>query len=310
MSVSDEKSMPDEKDWHELTEEDILKANREKYEDDHIVSFYDEEIPGQAYEYLEHEVCFRVLADHFKQTGKTAWSAIDVCGGAGKAAFMLHQCGCSDIVLLDAAPKMLEIAQRKINSEQIKGIDVILDDAIAYLKNTERVFDVIIFSSAIHHFKDPSGLLLLAFERLSPDGVVITLGDPSRLISSRRYQRAVSSYLFLTSGDHRKHVIRTLPARLKGTYEAPDYRDPAEYQAHKGIDDFKLKQHLHEQGIRALVHFRYPAGGSQLLTRLMPYIGLTWALGMVCTREDRPALASRLKQALAAQLPYKIKFYE
>ncbi|MGE5372002.1 MAG: class I SAM-dependent methyltransferase [Solirubrobacterales bacterium] len=300
---------PAEKDWHELSEADILIANIQKYDDDHIVSFYDDEQPGQAYEYLEHAVTFKVVTDYLRKKGKKDLTAIDVCGGAGKAAFMLHDCGVKDIVLLDSAQKMLDIASRKISQNQIEGIVPLQEDALGYLENTERTFDILVFSSAIHHFKDPANLLDLGFKRLAPGGVLITLGDPTRVVSSSRYLNAVDFFLFLTHRDQRKVILKSIPARITGTYRPPEYKDPAEYQAFLGIEDHGLKNSLVSRGMKPLIHFRYPAAPSPILTRIMPYLGLNWAMGMVLAQENNPELSTLLRQAVRRDLPYKVTVY-
>lgn len=291
--------------WDDLTEEEILTANIKKYADDDIVKFYDEETGGADLEYLEHEIIFPLVVKHLRRQPDSVLSAIDVCGGAGKAAFILERCGGCETVLLDSAEKMLEIADRKIAREKIKTVTPVLDDALRYLKTTEKVFDVVVFSSAIHHFKDPVQLISLAFDKLSPRGVMVILGEPTRMVSSGKYKRIVSTYGFFTSSDARRGFFKSIPDRLKGRYKAPDYRDPAEYQAHLGIDDISLRSSLSDLNMNVMLHFNYPAAPSNVV-RFLPYLGLNWVMGMVVTREPDHELKKQLEQALIRNLPYKI----
>lgn len=291
--------------WDDLTEEEILKANIKKYADDEIVKFYDEESGGADLEYLEHEIIFPLVVKYLRKQPDSVLSTIDVCGGAGKAAFILERCGGCDTVLLDSAEKMLEIAERKIAREQIKTVSPVLDDALRYLNTTEKMFDVIVFSSAIHHFKDPVQLINLAFNRLTPQGVMVILGEPTKMVSSGRYKRIVSTYGFFSSSDTRREFFKSIPTRLKGGYKSPDYRDPAEYQAHLGIDDVSLRSNLSTLNMNVMLHFNYPAAPRNVV-RFLPYLGLNWVMGMVVTREPDADLKMQIEQALLQKLPYRI----
>ena len=295
-----------EKDWSELTEEDILWANIKKYENEEVVKFYDDENGAGDIQYLEHEIIFPIVIDHLWQSKGRELKAIDVCGGAGKAAFILAKCGKCQTVLLDSADKMLDIARRKIAKEGITSVQPLRDDALSYLKNTSEIFDLVVFSSAIHHFKEPANLIGLAFSRLAEEGVIVILGEPHRLVSSKRYKRAFALYAFLTHAESRREFLRSLPKRIAGTYQPPDYRDPAEYHAHIGIDDAALKRDLIKQGMEVLVHFHYPAGGPPHIVRLQPYLGLNWVLGMVVSRRPDGQLKTAIENALKKKLPYRI----
>lgn len=291
--------------WDDLTEAEILQANIKKYADDEIVKFYDEENGGADLEYLEHEIIFPLVVKYLQAQQDKTLTAIDVCGGAGKAAFILQRCGGCETVLLDSAEKMLEIADRKIAREQIKDVTPVLDDALKYLDDTETMFDIIVFSSAIHHFKDPLQLVNLAFDKLTPQGIMVILGEPTKMVSSAKYRRIVSTYGFFSSAETRREFYKSIPARLKGNHKSPDYRDPAEYQAHLGIDDVELSLSLTALDMNVLLHFNYPAAPSNVV-RFLPYLGLNWVMGMVVTREHDRELRRQLEQALNKGLPYKI----
>lgn len=294
------------KEWHELTEEDILQANIKKYEDETVVGHYDdEEQVGVSYDFLEQDTIFPVLTRYLSEKKSTTLSAIDVCGGAGRAAFTLHRCGGCNVVLLDTSEKMLEIAQRTIDKHKIESVTLVQEDAIAFLRDGKETFDIIAFSSAIHHFKDPFNLVELAYNRLGPDGVMVIVGEPNTLIGSKKYKRVVGFYAVLTSPDYRKQFIQSIPERIKGSYTAPDYREVAEYHAHIGIDDMALRKQMEQAGMSVLTHIRYPAG-PRIATRILPILGLNWVMGMVVGKNKDSVLSQQLEKALREEIPYKI----
>lgn len=297
------------KEWHELTDEEILWANIKKYEDDEVIRLYDDDDQiGVNYEFLEQETIFPVLTRHLAEKCGTPLSAIDVCGGAGKSSFILDRCGGCSIILLDSSQKMLELAQSKMRRYNVTSIEPVQADAISYLSSDVGPFDIMIFSSAIHHFKDPFNLLHLAFQRLSPHGQLVIVGEPNRIVSSPRYQRLLNLYAFFVSAEHRRQLIRSIPERIKGTYVPPDYRDPAEYHAHIGIDDHALRRQMEAAGMYINLHIRYPAG-PRFATRILPLLGLNWVMGMVVARQPDPALTEQLKKALKTELPYRVQFF-
>ncbi|MGE5416107.1 MAG: class I SAM-dependent methyltransferase [Acidobacteriota bacterium] len=294
------------KDWHELTEEDILQANIKKYEDESVVGHYDDEDQvGVSYDFLEQDTIFPLLTRYLSEKKSSTLSAIDVCGGAGRAAFTLHRCGGCNVVLLDTSEKMLEIAQRTIDKHKIDSVTLVQEDALAYLRDGTDQFDIIAFSSAIHHFKDPFSLVQLAYDRLSPDGVMVIVGEPNTLIGSKKYKRVVGFYAVLTSSDYRKQFIQSIPERIKGTYTAPDYREVAEYHAHIGIDDMALRKKMESEGMSLLLHIRYPAG-PRIATRILPLLGLNWVMGMVVAKKKDPELSKQLETAMREEIPYRI----
>lgn len=299
------------KKWAQVTEEEILNANITKYNDDKIVQFYSD-FEEPQYSYYEYEVIFKAVIDVLKSTLGRAVKAVDMCGGAGKAAFTLKKCDplCS-ITLVDVSPKMLEIAQRRALQQGIKDIEIVERDAFNFLAEAIE-FDLIIFSSAVHHFKDPQKLLCTAASKLSPGGMIVTIADPNILIKSRRYKLIE---FMLTNKESKKRTLNRLlkrlgAARTKKPVDGSYACDIAEYQTFTGIDDIKLSYQLARQGLYPLVHLRYPAG-EPFLVKLMPLLGLSWAFSLILrpdNHENNIEVASHLRKQIHRDLPFKPKF--
>lgn len=292
------------KRWEECTEEDILQANIEKYDSEHIVNFY-KDFEEPRYSYIEYNIIFKAVTDMLEKTIDHSLRAVDLCGGAGKAAFVLKSCApdCK-VKLVDLSAKMLAIAQERMAKNNIAGIDVVQTDAFSFL-GSEGEYDLIVLSSAIHHFKEPLGLLKSAADRLSANGIIITIADPTTITKSRRYQ----IFRFLAAGSkHKKQMIKQMFSTDSGAGNA-DF-DMAEYQTYTGIDDLELARGVRNIGLSPLLHLRYPAG-EPYMVKIMPYLGLCWAFSMVLGKSENQAptaVVDKLKRDIKREMPFRFKY--
>lgn len=292
------------KRWEECTEEDILQANIEKYDSEHIVNFY-KDFEEPRYAYIEYNVIFKAVTNMLEKRIDRSLQAVDLCGGAGKAAFVLKSCSpdCR-VTLVDLSEKMLEIAQERIDRNKIEGIDVVLADAFSFLES-EGEYDLIVFSSAVHHFKEPLNLLQSAAARLSKNGVIITIADPTTITKSRRYQ----FFRFLAANSqHKKEIIRQM--FFGSNKDSNSDFDMAEYQTYTGINDRELAREVRDIGLSPLVHLRYPAG-EPYMVKIMPYLGLCWAFSMVLGKSENHVpeeMVDQLKQEIKEEMPFKFKY--
>ncbi|MBO8159865.1 class I SAM-dependent methyltransferase [Thermosyntropha sp.] len=290
------------KAWEHYSEEEVLEANKLKYGNEAIVQFY-EDFEESKYSYREYDVVFSAVVDMLMPHLSGSLRAVDICGGAGKGAFTIKKC-CpkAEITLVDLSEKMLGVARKRAAKEGFNDIKMVLSDAYTFL-NGNKEYDIIIFSSAVHHFKDPVKLLETAARSLSPRGVIITIADPNRLKSTRRYK----FFEFLaTDKTNKKTIIKNLLKNGFKGKDKPDIFDVAEYQAYYGIDDLKLRKDLEESGLNALAHIRYPAGESYL-TKIMPYFGLFWAFSFILTPNDKyKGKEWELKHRIKRSMPFAV----
>lgn len=292
--------------WEDCTEEDILQANIEKYDNNHIVDFY-KGLEEPRYAYIEYEVVFKAVTEMLEKKIGRSLQAVDLCGGAGRAAFVLRACSpdCR-VALVDLSEKMLAIARDRMSKQNIEGIDLIQADAFSFLDSADK-YDLIVLSSAIHHFKEPLNLLQSAAARLSENGIIITIADPTTMIKSKRYE--IFRFL-IASGYHKKEIIKQMFSRSNKD-SSLDF-DMAEYQTYMGMDDQELVRNVRDIGLSPLVHFRYPAGGELGKIRIMSYFGLYWAFGLILGKSGNyvPEEIDRLKQEIKEEMPYKFKYME
>lgn len=298
--------------YWEYSEEDILKANRVKYNDQNILKFY-EDYEEPSYSYQEYDVVLGTIMDVLKKKSEPV-RAVDMCGGAGKAAFVIRRLNPgAQVILVDLAEKMLEIARRHMAFQNISDIEIIEANAFSFLEE-DREFDLIVFSSAVHHFRNPVKLLYAAAQKLSDHGFIVTMADPTTMIKTTRFN--VFNFL-ITNWDSKKIMVRQSWEKhinLRNSEVAASSEgdfDVAEFQTYLGIDDLKLKQDLAVVGVKPLVHMHYPAGGSTLITRIMGMIGMRWAYSMVLYRDanqDYRRLECDVKTSIKQRLPFKISY--
>jgi len=297
------------KKWVQVTEADILKANINKYNDDNVINFYNN-FEDTKYTYIEYEVILKAAMDGLSKSLGRNIKAVDMCGGAGKAAFTMKQCNpASDVSLVDLSEKMLSIAHQRMVKEGVGEISIIHADAFSFLDTAEQ-YDLMVFSSAIHHFKDPIKLLAAAAARLSPQGLIIIIAEPTTIVTTRRFK--LVTFIF-GHKEYKYAVIKRWAKKIlspSDTAADDELVDIAEYQAYAGIDDRALSYQLNSAGLYPLVHLRYPAGEPFML-KIMPYIGLNWSFSLIMRKGQYPddsSLSSELQGRIKAELPFKIDF--
>ena len=206
--------------------------------------------------------------------------ALDACGGSGSVSLMLLRKG-AKVTLADISSDLINIFQGKCRGLGYKP-EVVCTEIAAFLSDSSRTFDLIVFSAALHHLENIEGVLTLAFERLAPGGLLLTLFDPtdrSQLRAVTRIIQRVDYYAFkiLHQGtDLPKAVGRRLRRIFAGVsadkkadvaLDASTMGMLAEYHVEKGIDDKKLVTLLGQVGYEVVQHDRYAGGRTGWMRR-------------------------------------------
>jgi ubiquinone/menaquinone biosynthesis C-methylase UbiE len=295
------------KKWHEYSEDEILQANIEKYQRDDIVKFY-EDFEEPRYTYIEYQIILAAVLKALREKLGRPVRAVDMCGGAGKAAFVIKSIQPdSEVSLVDLSDKMLNVARQRAAKLGLEDLNIVEADAFSFLEQDVE-YDLFVYSSALHHFKDPVNLLKVSADRMNPKGMIVTIADPTTLIKSRRYR----FFQFLaTKRDVKLHLVKQcFQRRVKKAATADEEFDVAEYQTYTGIDDHQLCRDLASIDLYPLLHLRYPAG-EPYMTKIMPYLGLCWAFStVIClSPDDYQANVELMKQEIKSQLPFRIRFF-
>lgn len=155
-------------------------------------------------EYADYRSSGEFLSRYTAEVGRdldrlTPGAALDCCAGHGLLSRILLDRGYT-VTAVDVSPEMLD---------RIEGVEKIEADVIAFLRDTDRRFDLIVFGSALHHLWDYAEAVALAVERLNPGGAVYVVAEPIRQRSAAG--RAVREFEFVWRKLHR-HPGDVLPA--------------------------------------------------------------------------------------------------
>ncbi|NTW01024.1 MAG: class I SAM-dependent methyltransferase [Oscillochloris sp.] len=207
----------------------------------------------------------------------SAIHALDACGGSGNVSLKMLRRGVG-IVTCDISVDLLRIFQARCDAEGLTS-SIVCSEIGDFLLTHPGCFDLIIFSSALHHLEDVHGVLDLAYRCLAPGGVIYTSFDPTawrnegeRLIVYLDYvafkiHRQPGDLLAALSRRARRALAR---ATSKGQVEITEANLGilAEYHVAKGIDDMTLVARLRERGAELIRHER-EVGGRYGVTRAL-----------------------------------------
>jgi 2-polyprenyl-3-methyl-5-hydroxy-6-metoxy-1,4-benzoquinol methylase len=220
--------------------------------------------------------------------GREPIAALDACGGSGNASMMLFDQGVEPLTV-DVSPEMLALFEAKARGRghaprtAVAEIEPFLQGA--------QPFDLIVFSSALHHLEDPIHTAELAMDRLNPGGVLITAFDPVRLPRLGLLIRRIDYVLYVILSQPRR-VPGLIARRLKRApnehehghehmHTNPAIGELAERHAATGIDDKALVAALERRGCRVVVHDRYDGARLRATRALNRRLGLAGNFGMV-----------------------------
>jgi ubiquinone/menaquinone biosynthesis C-methylase UbiE len=205
-------------------------------------------------------------------------TALDACGGSGNVALKLLERGIQ-VTLCDVSEDLLMIFLGKLQSDHPIP-HAVCSEIASFLADTSTTYDIIIFSSALHHLENIESVLLLAYERLKPGGVLLTVFDPTSrhtiklateiLLRIDYIMFKVCSQPSDLSDAVMRRIRRTLlnSSRDKHTLDirSENLGVLAEYHVDYGIDDLALVQFLKSFNIPVVKHERY-AGGRYAIIR-------------------------------------------
>ena len=210
--------------------------------------------------------------------------ALDACGGTGNAAVELLDLGC-DVTLVDVSREMTTIFRDRLEGgERARSI---VGDVADFLQESHEPWDLIVFSSALHHLSNPGNTVLLALSRLSEGGLLVTVADPTEKVRSRAF-RAISLLDRIVFG-LRKRPLKTLStiwdklSHSSGAGSEPAIADGrlAEYHARTGIDDQAILRKLEGSGYHALHHQNYSGGYNVAVQQLYRTLRMRTSFSMV-----------------------------
>lgn len=212
--------------------------------------------------------------------------ALDACGGTGNIALKLLHRGVRTAVI-DVSQDQLDILQSKCREAGFTA-DVSCSEIGEFLAKSPEEFDLIVFSSALHHLEDVLGVLKLSSEALKPGGLLFTIHDPTPAEEMTRLTRVILrldyfSFVCLENLSDLPAAIGRRVWRMMQGAKASRREDMeistatvgvlAEYHVNFGLDDREIVRQLETMGLRVIWHKRRAGGRYGLTRRIVQLLG-------------------------------------
>jgi SAM-dependent methyltransferase len=175
---------------------------------------------------------------------------------------------------------MLEISKGKVASHGYKA-EFVNDSIEHFLANSGRVFDVITFSSVLHHLYTPLNVVNDIAARVKAGGFFYSNFDPvlpsSRFLTTCFYN--LDTILAKMQSD-RRDFLPGIGRRLRKFFIARDSDhsraiaspgDLAEYHARVGLDDVCIEKQLEQYGF-VVERVRYPSARTKFMQKMNRYL--------------------------------------
>lgn len=187
---------------------------------------------------------------------------LDACGGSGNAALKILELG-MEVWLCDQSQNLINIFEKKCRE---KGYEChfILSEIGQYLETTHDAYDLIIFSSALHHLHDYEGILRLALKRLNNNGMIFTCFDPVKWEFPAKQIVKIEYIVFKLLNDFSdffpaayrriRKIFSYQQEKENRSVKEDNLGELAEFHIDKGMDDDILVDQLKLHGAEIIWH--------------------------------------------------------
>src|SRR6266481_3625304 len=201
---------------------------------------------------------------------------LDCGGGTGNFALKMLARG-SRVTVVDASEKMLAVLEQKARAAG-HSPRLVHSSIERFLEKTSVRFDVVAFTSVLHHLYDYRSVVQQAASALRPGGIFYSSHDPvvpKQAALTRAFNTldiAVGKLMFdpadILPGIGRRFLKLLSPANSLFQRTLLTDGDLAEYHAGTGVDDAEIIRVLQRNGCSTVQYLRYPAGRTQALHSL------------------------------------------
>lgn len=215
------------------------------------------------------------IASHFAALGKRP-SCLECGGGTGNLTLKMCKRGWT-VTVVDVSEKMLDLLREKA---RVQGFSprLIHSPIEQFLEDTQEKYDLVAFSSVLHHLYSYESVVERSVQRLRPGGVFYSNYDPLAP-RSRFWTRAFNS-LDITIAKvlfdprdvlpgirrrFRKLFLRNDPKFGRAVFSAGDL---AEFHVPTGVDDQQILRILRANGFSIVEHRRFATGRTKVVRSL------------------------------------------
>ena len=257
----------------------VIRANRDSYRQ--FVGKYDD-YDGQGF-----DACLKAIITADLSTIGSSLVALgsrvrclDCGGGTGNLAIAMLDRGW-EVTAVDVSAEMLDLLEKKARAKS-HFLSLAKCSIEEFLQTTREVYDVVGFSSVLHHLYSYTSVVERAASCIRTGGFFYSICDPApprypfwtQVFSS--LDIALAKILFdpkdVLPGLWRR--IRKLFSRRDPMFGRPVITagDVAEYHVRAGVDDERILQLLQDCGFAILEHVRFITGRTAAIRSLNRYL--------------------------------------
>lgn len=198
----------------------------------------------------------------------SALHCLDCGGGTGNFAMELLDRGWN-VTVVDISAEMLRLLGTKARSKG-HSPTLIHSSIEQFLRSTHDLYDLVGFSSVLHHLYSYVSVLQTAASRIRPGGFLYSICDP---VAPRhpRWTRTLDSLdiALAKAFFDRADILPGIGRRIRKLFMRKDAMfnravagagDIAEHHVRTGVDDEQVLQLLRERGFAVLEHARFATG--------------------------------------------------
>jgi 2-polyprenyl-3-methyl-5-hydroxy-6-metoxy-1,4-benzoquinol methylase len=222
---------------------------------------------------------------------------LDCGGGSGNLTLKMLKRGWR-VTVVDVSPEMLEISKAKVQAHGYVA-EFVNDSVEHFLSSCLQNYDVVTFSSVLHHLYSPQEVVKEVASRIKPGGFFYSNFDPaspsSRLFATWFYNfDTILAKILMDRRDFLPGIVRRFRKLTNARDEAHgrvvvSAGDLAEYHARNGLDDKSLADTLRGLGFSVSVE-RYPVGRTKLALWCNRYLRALSSFKMLARRGSIPSL--------------------
>ena len=294
MRTDAEQSLMTSTNSAETMRDQVILANKEFYR--HIAQKYDDYEACASDPFFQDwiEDDLKIVETKLVRRGD-AVRCLDCGGGTGNVTLKMLRRGWH-VTVVDVSADMLKVLERKVHSAGANA--TFLNESVEFFfSRCQDDFDVICFSSVLHHLHSPLNAVKTAAQSVSPQGFFYSIFDPVPPVS----QSAANCFSALDTliakllhdrVDFFPGLVRRL-RKLIAPHDATHERavisagDLAEYHARKGIDDLAIENALVQAGFQ-VDRKRYPVGRTAFMRSINRHLGLVFNFKILAQRTSEP----------------------
>lgn len=265
----------------EIAQDRVIAANRSFH--NQIAQNYDrhESCAFQPYWQRAFEEDLETIESRVGSSGRPL-RCLDCGGGTGNLALKMLTRGWS-VTVVDTSEEMLAVLQEKARARG-HAPRLVHGSIEWFLEQPSVGFDIVAFSSVLHHLYDYRSVVRQALAVVRPGGIFYSSHDPvvpTQPPLSRAFNTldiTVGKIIFdpadILPGIHRRFVKLFSPPDSLFQRVLVTSGDLAEYHAGTGVDDGEIVRVLQMNGFSLIEHLRYPAGRTHALYLLNKHLRL------------------------------------